>query len=333
MSPAAVGSSTARDGLLAGLGAYLMWGLVPLYWPLLEPAGALEILAHRMVWSLAVVGVLTVVDARRRHAGLLGRTGQFGFLYRPGVAVLLTVAAVLVSINWGVYIWAVNNDHVVDASLGYFINPLVSVALGVLVLRERLRRLQWAALAIATAGVVELTVTSGTVPLTALVLAGSFGLYGLLKKLADAPAVPALTFETAVLFPPAVAFLAVLGASGGGTFADLGTGHRLLLASTGVVTAVPLVLFGAAAVRIPLSSLGILQYLTPTMQFLLGVLAFREHLSGARLLGFVVIWTALALFTVDALGRSRSGRSRVSAVPDGQGHRDRVQRVAGRAGR
>lgn len=313
MSQDATGSTTTRDGLLAGLGAYAMWGLVPLYWPLLEPAGALEILAHRMVWSLAVVGVIAVVAARRSGTSL---TSRFGFLRRPGVAWLLTAAAVLVAVNWGVYIWAVNNDHVIDASLGYFINPLVSVALGVAVLRERLRRLQWAALAIATAGVLELTVTSATVPVTALALAASFGLYGLVKKIANAPAVEALVVETAVLFLPAAGFLALLAATGNGTFAQLGTGHRALLASTGVVTAVPLLLFGAAAIRIPLSTVGVLQYLTPSMQFLLGVLAFGEHLSGSRLIGFVVVWAALAVFTGD-LVRARPRRRRLAELQPG----------------
>lgn len=290
----------ARTGLLAGLGAYLMWGVVPLYWPLLEPAGAVEILAHRMVWSLLAVAVLVAVAARRSRTRVRDR---FAFLRRRAVLPLLVAAAAVVALNWGVYIWAVNNDRVVDASLGYFVNPLVSVALGVLVLRERLRRAQWVALAVAAAGVLELTVVAGHPPVVALTLAVSFGAYGLLKKLADAPAVEALAVETSALFLPALAFLLVLGATGHSSFGTEGTGHALLLASTGLVTAVPLVLFGAAATRVPLSTLGVLQYLTPTMQFLLGVVVFGEPVSGARLAGFAVVWAALVLFTADAVRR------------------------------
>lgn len=284
-----------------------MWGVVPVYWPLLEPSGAVEILAHRMVWSLVVVAVLVGVGARRSRTPLTGRTGRFGFLYRRGVPALLTAAAAVVTVNWGVYIWAVNNDHVVDASLGYFVNPLVSVLLGVALLGERLRPLQWVAVGVATAGVVELTAAAGTVPWIALVLAVSFGTYGLLKKLAAAPAVEAVAVETAVLFLPALAWLIGLAATGRATFGTLGPGHAALLASTGVVTALPLLLFGAAATRIPLSTLGVLQYLAPTLQFLAGVIVFGESLLPARLAGFAVIWAALALFTADAL-RSRPRR-------------------------
>lgn len=261
-----------------------------------------------MVWSLVVVAVLVAVGARRSGVPLTGRAGRFGFLYRRGVPALLTAAAAVVTVNWGVYIWAVNNDHVVDASLGYFVNPLVSVVLGVALLRERLRPLQWAAVGVATSGVVELTVAGGRVPWIALVLAVSFGVYGLLKKLAAAPAVEALAVETAVLFVPALAWLVGLAATRRSTFGTLGVGHAVMLASTGIVTALPLLFFGAAATRIPLSTLGLLQYLAPTLQFLAGVLVFGEHLSPARLAGFVVIWAALALFTVDAL-RSRPRRS------------------------
>ncbi len=290
------------------MAAYAIWGVVPIYWPLLEPSGAMEILAHRMVWSLVVVGVLVGVGARRSGIPLTGRTGRFGFLYRRGVPALLTAAAATVTVNWGLYIWSVNNGHVVDASLGYFVNPLVSVVLGVALLRERLRPLQWVAVGVATLGVAELTVAGGTVPWIALVLAVSFGVYGLLKKLAAAPAVEALAVETGVLFLPALAWLVGLAATGRSTFGGLGLGHAALLASTGVVTALPLLFFGAAATRIPLSTLGVLQYLAPTLQFLAGVLVFDEHLSPARLVGFVVIWAALALFTADALRSRHSPR-------------------------
>lgn len=256
-----------------------------------------------MVWSLLVVGIIVAAAAARSRTPLRRR---FAFLTRR-VLRLLTLAAVAVAVNWGVYIWAVNHGHVVDASLGYYINPLVSVALAVLVLRERLNRVQWVALGVAAAGVVELTVAAGHPPVVALALAASFGIYGLLKNLASAPAVEALAVETSVLFLPALAFLVVLRVTGRSSFGADGAGHAALLASTGLVTALPLLLFGAAATRIPLSTLGVLQYVNPTMQLLLGVVVLGEGLSGARLAGFAIVWAALLLFTFDAV-RSRPRR-------------------------
>jgi len=280
-----------RTGLAAGVGAYVLWGLFPLYWPLLEPAGSVEVLAHRIAWSLVVVGVLLAVGPGFAWARTLERR-------RLG---LLVVAAVLITINWGTFIHATTSGHVVDASLGYFINPLVSVALGVTLLGERLRRAQWAAVAIAGVAVVVLTVDHGRPPWIALILAFSFGIYGFVKKRADVGGVESLAVETAVLLLPALGYLAVLGAAGDGTFTSEGTGHALLLAAGGIATAVPLVLFGAAAIRIPLSTIGLLQYLAPVMQFLIGVLVFSEPMPLGRLLGFVLVWVALAVFAVDAL--------------------------------
>jgi chloramphenicol-sensitive protein RarD len=286
----------SRRGVWYGVAAYTMWGLFPLYWPLLEPANALEILSHRVVWSLAfVVGVLLV---RRQW------TWVRYYLADRRRLVLLTTAAAVIAVNWYVYIWGVNHDHVVETSLGYFINPLVTVLMGVLILGERLRTLQWVATAIAAVAVVGLTADYGRPPWIALTLAVSFGCYGLLKKKANAGALESLTVETVVLVIPAVAYLAVLGARGTGEFGH-SSGRTGLLLGTGVITAIPLLFFGAAATRVPLSALGLLQYLAPTLQFLCGVVVYSEPLPLGRLLGFLVVWAALAVFTYDALAHHR----------------------------
>jgi chloramphenicol-sensitive protein RarD len=282
----------ARRGFLYGVAAYLLWGLFPLYWPLLEPAGAVEILAHRVAWS--VLTMLVVVAASRRLPELRA------LFRRHRARNLLTVAAVVIAINWGTYIYGVNNHRVVETSLGYFINPLVTVLMGVLVLRERLRRWQWAAVGIATVAVVGLAVEYGHPPWIALVLAFSFGTYGLAKKQADVDAVESLTFETLVLAPVALGYLFWLGASGDSHFTGHGAGHVLLLASSGIVTAIPLLCFGAAAIRVPMTTLGLLQYMTPTLQFVLGVTFLGEHMSTMRWVGFALVWVALVIFTVAA---------------------------------
>jgi chloramphenicol-sensitive protein RarD len=287
--------STERRGTALGVAAYLFWGLFPLYWPLLEPAGAVEILAHRVVWSLVFVVALLVVA--RRTAGPLPRD-------RRRLS-LLALAGVVIGVNWGVFIWAVNNEHVLEGSLGYFINPLVTVALGVLVLGERLRATQWVAVAIATAGVVVLAVETHRPPWIALALALSFGVYGLVKKVVGVGPVAGLTVETAVLTPVALTYLVVLGTSGEASFTDHGADHALLLASTGAVTALPLLAFAAAAAAVPLSRLGLLFYLNPTLQFLIGAFVRHEPISPARLVGFALVWLALAVFTVDSATRRR----------------------------
>lgn len=290
--------STSRAGLLYGVGAYALWGVIPLYIKLLEETGAAEILSHRVVWSLVLVlGLL----AAARNLGRLRTLGRRSYG-------LLTLAALLICANWGVYIWAVNNDHIVETSLGYFINPLVTVVLGVLVFGERLRRLQWAALGLAGVAVVILTIDYGRPPWIALTLALSFGTYGLIKKKAGVDAVESLAVETAVLFLPALAYLVVLGARGTGDFAAAGWGTTLLLAGCGVVTAVPLLFFGAAAVRVPLTTLGTLQYLTPSLQFVLGVAVYGETVPPVRWLGFALIWVALVVLTAEVLLHRRKVR-------------------------
>ncbi|MDJ0381488.1 EamA family transporter RarD [Streptomyces sp. G-G2] len=295
-----------RTGLLYGFGAYGLWGLVPLFWPLLKPSGAVEILAHRMVWSLAAVGLALVVTRRWGWIRTLAS--------EPRRLGLTALAAAVISVNWGLYIWSVNNGRVVEASLGYFINPLVTIAIGVLVLGERLRRAQWAAVAIGVAAVLVLAIGYGRPPWISLTLAFSFAAYGLLKKKINLHGLDSLAAETALLFPPALGYLLWLAAQGQSTFTGQGPGHAALLAATGLVTAVPLVCFGAAAIRVPLSTLGLLQYLAPVFQFGLGVLYFHEAMPPERWAGFSLVWAALALLTWDALRTARRSRADLAAA-------------------
>jgi chloramphenicol-sensitive protein RarD len=277
------------------LAAYALWGLFPLYWPLLEPAAPLEILAHRIVWSVVFA------------AAVLALTIRFGWIRRLGRRRLglLALAAALVTVNWGTYIHGVNSGQVVETSLGYFINPLVTVALAVAVLGERLRRAQWAAVAIGAGAVVVLAVDYGHPPWIALTLACSFGLYGLIKNRAGVDGVQSFATESGLLALPALAYLVWLGATGRGTFTTDGAGHVALLAGAGVATAVPLMLFGHAAVRVRLSTIGMLQYLAPVLQFLIGVLIDGEHMPLSRLAGFGLVWIALVVLTLDAVRGSR----------------------------
>ena len=274
-----------------------MWGLFPLYWPLLEPASAVEILGHRIVWSaITVVVVVSVLGRLNAVRGVLAVRRQ---------RLLLGVAAVVISVNWATYIYGVNSGRVVETSLGYFINPLVTVLMGVVILHERLRPLQWAALGLAAVAVVVLTVDYGRPPWVALTLAFSFGTYGLAKKQAGVDAVESLTLETCFLAPVALGYLTWLGVTGQSTFVSDGAGHVLLLVSTGIVTVVPLLCFGAAAIRVSMVSLGLLQYLAPILQFALGVLWYHEAMPASRWIGFVLVWVALVVFTVEAVRHRR----------------------------
>jgi len=296
--------SRSRQGFLFGIAAYLLWGGFPLYWPLLEPAGSVELLAHRILWSVVTLGVLVLV---------LGRSRQFRALFGDRrVFLLLALAAVVITVNWGTYIYGVTNDRVVETSLGYFINPLVTVLMGVVLLGERLSRPQWVAIGVGGLACLVLTVDYGHPPWIALVLAFSFGTYGLAKKQAGAEAVESLTLETLLVAPLALCYLAWLVAHNQSTFGTEGTGHALLLMSAGLVTAVPLLCFGAAAIRVPMVTLGLLQYLAPILQFLLGVLWFQEDMSTGRWIGFALVWVALAIFTFESI-RHRRRQLRVAA--------------------
>ena len=297
---------THRSGVLLALGAYLMWGVFPLYFRLLEAAGAVEVVLHRIVWSLFVCVLLVLLT---RGASALRR------LTRRQVGGL-ALAALVLSVNWGVFVYGVNSGQVVEVSLGYFINPIVSVVLGVTLLREQLHRAQWAAVGIAVLAVAVLTVDYGRPPWLAFGLALSFGTYGLLKNRVGrgVGAVPGLTVETAALAPLAVAGLVLMQADGSATFLTEGPVHTALLASTGLATALPLLLFAGAARRVPLSTIGLLQYVTPVMQLLIGVLIFSEPLPPTRLAGFALVWLALVVLSVDGLRRSAVSRAQARAA-------------------
>jgi len=284
--------------MIQGFLAYLMWGAFPLYFPLLQPAGPVEILAHRFVWTLAFMAlVLAVVGTWRELRRASARTWG-----------AVTLAATFIAINWGVYVYAVNNGHIAEAALGYFINPLVTVLLGVVFLKERLSRLQTVSVAVAAVAVVVLTVGVGKPPVLALALAFSFGFYGLLKKRVPLSPSASLTAESLVMTPPAIAYLVYLGNRGTGTFTSEGPGHTLLLMSAGLATAVPLLLFGIGAKKIPLSTIGLMQYITPTLQMSIAIFIANEHLEPARWAGYVIIWVAVAFFVADIVLRHRARR-------------------------
>lgn len=300
MSPT---SPDPRVGLLLGGGAYLLWGFFPLYFHQLDPAGPVEIIAHRVVWSLLLC-ILLLVVAR----GL----GDLRAVLRSRRALLgLAAAGLLVTTNWLVYVYGVLSGHTLDASLGYYVNPLATVALAVLVLGERLRRLQWVALATAATAVVVITVGMGELPWIALLLAVTFSSYSLLKKRIgrSVGAVTSLTVETAATTPLALAYLAWLAAQGASTFTGESPRHTAALVALGVVTAVPLLMFGGATRRLPLTVIGLLQYLTPTMQFVIAVLVFGEDMPPVRWVGFTLVWLALVLLSVDGLRHHSSVRT------------------------
>ncbi|MDN5917640.1 MAG: EamA family transporter RarD [Pseudonocardia sp.] len=284
-----------RGGVLLGVGAYTLWGLFPAFWPLLDPASPIEVLAHRILWTAVLMtAALTLMRGWRSLRGL----GPRGWA-------AVAAAAVFIAINWGMFIYGVSVGLVVEAALGYYMTPLVSVALGVLVLRERLGVTQWVALGLGAAAVLVISIGNGTVPWLSMVLAAAFGTYGLIKAMVPLPAAAGLTAEGIVLFLPALIYLLVLELSGSGTFVSLGPWHLLLLISAGPATALPLLLYSKSARRIPLSVLGVLMYLNPTLQFLWGVLVVGEQMPPARWAGFGLIWVALIVFTVDLLRRTR----------------------------
>ena len=296
-----------RRGLWAAIASFVVWGLMPLYWHLLKAVPSLQIVLHRLVWAALLVA-----------AWLFWKQGRHWLrdtLRTPRAWWMLAISALLITFNWSLYIWAVNAGHVVETSLGYFINPLLNVVLGVLVLRERLDRAQWVAVAIAALGVVWLTLHYGSFPWIALALATSFGIYGVIRKLAAVDSVTGLGFENSVLLLPALAYLLWAESSGQGGFLPLdssggwGVGVDALLVFGGALTALPLIAFSFAVRRVPLSTIGLMQYIAPTMQFLIGVLVFRESFDRDRAIGFIVIWIALAIFAIDSLRRARRATS------------------------
>lgn len=295
-----------RLGLLYGVGAYVLWGFFPLYWPLLKPAIPTEILAHRVVWSLVFCVAVLIVNKRIKSALSLLLTGK--------TLALLAISAVFLSINWGVYIWAVNNNHVVESALGYYINPLVVIAFGVVLLRENLRLAQWVAVGFGVIAVVVLSLDLGRLPWIALTLAVSWGLYGLIKNRLNVGAVEGLGIESFIVSLPAIGYLATLQVQGTAAFGST-PGLTALLMGAGAITAIPLLLFNGAARRLPLTMIGLLQYLNPTTQFLIGWLLRGEPMSGTRWVGFIFIWSALVILATDGLRHQRRQRALTTPEP------------------
>jgi chloramphenicol-sensitive protein RarD len=295
-----------RRGYLYGLTAYVLWGFFPIYFKLLAPSRPLEILAHRVIWSVLFISVLLLVMRNWRFLARILRDRRL----LGGI----TLAAVLIGVNWATYIYGVNSSRVVETALGYFITPLVVVLLGVTVQRERLRVWQWVALSFGGLAVVVLTADYGHLPYIALALAASFGSYSLIKKRLSLPPAEGLFVESAVLAVPALAYLTWLNVTGGAEFGHVSTGHTVLMLLSGVATAVPLLLFAAAANRVPLVGIGILQYVAPILQLACGVLLFHEPMPPARLAGFGLVWIALIIFTVDGLRGARAAKGRTAAA-------------------
>ncbi len=285
-------------GILYAILAYMIWGLFPIYWGQLENISALQLIGHRIAWSFVLLFLFLVVG---------GQLPAFGAAVSPKTIRVYLIAALLIAVNWFTYVWAVTHGFVVEASLGYFINPLFSVLLGMVVFGERLHLLQWISIGLAALGVVYLTFTYGTFPWIALVLAVTFGLYGLVKKTAPLGSLSGLTLETGLLFVPAVVYLVACEFAGSGAFLHTTPLRDWLMVGAGLVTIVPLLLFSSAAPRVPLSTIGVLQYVNPTMQFLLGVLVFREPFTHDRLFGFGLVWAGLILFWIEGLRSRRIG--------------------------
>jgi chloramphenicol-sensitive protein RarD len=282
-----------NKGIWYAVGAYVLWGLLPVYWKWLQHVPAPQVLCHRILWSFLTL-IAIVLLSRQWNAFRAA-------MVKPRVLRAYAAAAVLIAINWLTYIWAVNAGFIVETSLGYFINPLLSVLLGVIFFRESLRPWQWAAIALAAAGVLYLTIAYGALPWIALTLAVTFGAYGLVKKIAPLGSLYGLTLETGVLLLPALIFLIYTDGTGYGAFFHAGAISDALLAGAGFITAVPLLLFSSAARRIPLSLIGLLQYIAPTLQFLLGVLVYREPFTAVKLIGFGIVWIALIVYGVEGL--------------------------------
>ena len=286
-----------NKGILYAFGAYFIWGLVPIYWKLLKHIPATQLIGHRIVWSFMLLAVILLVMRKWPELRRAVSNGKVILIY--------FAAAVLCGFNWFIYVWAVTAGYIVECSLGYFINPLLSVLLGVIFLRERLRLFQWIAIALAAAGVIYLTLIYGRLPWIALGLAFTFGFYGLVKKTAPLNSLNGLTLETGILFVPGLLFLFYQDSIGQGAFSHSGVGSDLLMIGAGLITTIPLLMFASAAQRIPLTLIGIMHYITPTLQLLLGVLIYKEAFSVAQALGFGVVWIGLIIFCIEGFISSR----------------------------
>lgn len=298
-----------KKGILYGIGAYVLWGFFPIYWKFLHVVPALQVIGHRISWSFIVLIVFILLTKQWQDF----RTVAF----HPKTIGAYAIAGVLLSINWLVYVWGVNAGFIVETSLGYFINPLLSVLLGVIFLRERLRLAQWIPVVIAAIGVLYLTFVYGRLPWIALSLAFSFGIYGLVKKLAPLGSLYGLTLETAMVFPLALIYLLVMEANGTGAFLHDGPTIDLLLAGAGIVTTIPLLMFASAAKQIPLTMVGILQYIAPTLQFLIGVFVYKEPFDHAHLIGFGIVWLALIIFWVENYLAHRAASEPIPELGEG----------------
>ncbi|MDT0267615.1 EamA family transporter RarD [Streptomyces sp. DSM 44915] len=301
-------AKASRSGVVLGLAAFGMWGLLPLYWRLLDDTDVVELLAHRMAWSMPTALLLLLLVRNWSWIGPL--------LRQPKRLAMVLLSAALITANWAVFIWCVAQDRVLEASLGYFINPLLTIAVGVLVLRERLRPAQWVAVGLGVLAVLVMSVAYGQVPWLSLSLSVSFAAYGLVKKKTALDGLEGFTADTAFQFLPALAVLLVVGARGEGSFTAEGPGHALLLVLSGLATALPLIFFGAATVRLPLSTVGLMQYIAPSTMFLLGLFVFHEEMPPERWLGFGLVWGALSVLTWDVLRQAgRRQRTVASHVP------------------
>ena len=285
-----------KRGILSGIGAYVLWGFFPIYWKLLHNVPAPELIGHRIVWSSLLLIVVILIT---------GQGSEFRATFNWRTIGIYLIASLLIGINWLTYVWAVNAGHIVETSLGYFINPLLSVLLGLIVLRERLRPAQWLPVGIACIGVAYLTIQFGQLPWIALVLAFTFGFYGLVKKLAPLSSLHGLTLETGILLIPAVVYLVFVEWTGAGAFLHTGFLSDLLMIGAGLVTTIPLLMFASAAKQIPLTMIGVLQYLAPTIQFLIGVFVYKEECDSSRLIGFSIVWLALITFWLENYWASR----------------------------
>lgn len=280
-----------KKGIWQAVGAYVTWGLFPIYWKLLSHVPAIQLMGHRVFWSfLTLICILLSIGKWNSFYKTIKKRNIFGKYF---------IAAILIFTNWFMYIWAVNSGYVIEASLGYFINPLLSVFLGVIFFHERLRTLQWMPIILAGTGVVYLTIAVGSLPWIPLILASTFGFYGLVKKIAPLNSLFGLTIETGILFSPAIAYLIFCNCVGQGAFLNTGISSDILIISSGLITTVPLLMFSSASRRIPLSLLGIFQYITPTIQFLLGFFIYKESFSSTQLIGYSIIWIALIIFALE----------------------------------